>query len=72
VHKFRGRFRWSRSVTNGRQGATVDGPALVEEAESTCVIEPGDRAHVDATGHLVIDIGALATASVASAVTQDA
>ncbi|MCC6869170.1 MAG: hydantoinase/oxoprolinase family protein [Burkholderiales bacterium] len=39
-----------------RSGMTIDGPALVEEAESTCVIGPGDRAHVDAARHLVIDI----------------
>jgi N-methylhydantoinase A len=34
----------------------LDGPALVEEAESTCVLIPGDRAHVDAHRNLVIDI----------------
>ncbi len=41
-------------------GATLDGPALVEEAESTCVVGPGDRARIDNAGHLVIDIGAIA------------
>ena len=38
-------------------GTVVEGPALVEEAESTCVIGPGDRAHIDAEMNLVIDIG---------------
>ncbi|MBA3507461.1 MAG: hydantoinase/oxoprolinase family protein [Betaproteobacteria bacterium] len=38
-------------------GATLEGPALVEEAESTCVLAPGDVAHVDAQLNLVIDIG---------------
>jgi len=52
-------------------GAVIEGPALVEEAESTCVIGPGDRAHLDAAGHLVIDIGVArqdVTAASASAV----
>jgi N-methylhydantoinase A len=53
-------------------GASIDGPALVEEAESTCVIGPGDRAHLDATGHLVIDIGVGATPAVAVAAAQEA
>jgi N-methylhydantoinase A len=53
-------------------GAAIDGPALVEEAESTCVIGPGDRAHIDASGHLVIDVGAPATTSAATAVAQEA
>jgi N-methylhydantoinase A len=34
----------------------IDGPALVEEAESTCVLVPGDRAHVDVHRNLVIEI----------------
>lgn len=38
-------------------GAAVDGPALIEEAESTCVLAPGDRATVDAQRNLIIDIG---------------
>ena len=38
-------------------GAVVDGPALIEEAESTCVLAPGDRATVDAQRNLIIDIG---------------
>jgi N-methylhydantoinase A len=38
-------------------GARVEGPALIEEAESTCVLAPGDVAQVDADLNLVIDIG---------------
>jgi N-methylhydantoinase A len=41
-------------------GDTVEGPALIEEAESTCVLAPGDRATVDAGLNLIIDIGGLA------------
>lgn len=53
-------------------GATIDGPALVEEAESTCVIGPGDRAHVSAAGHLVIDIGVGAVATAPAPALQEA
>ncbi|GHB17156.1 hydantoinase/oxoprolinase family protein [Salinicola rhizosphaerae] len=34
----------------------IDGPAIVEESESTVVIPPGNRVHVSANGNLVIDI----------------
>ena len=37
-------------------GATVEGPAVVEEAESTCVLGPGDRATVDERLNLVADL----------------
>jgi N-methylhydantoinase A/oxoprolinase/acetone carboxylase beta subunit len=37
---------------------TVDGPAIIEEAEATTVLWRGDRAVVDADGNLVIAIGA--------------
>ncbi|MGE0802904.1 MAG: hydantoinase/oxoprolinase family protein, partial [Lautropia sp.] len=40
-------------------GQTLDGPALIEETESTCVLHPGDRAVLDAAGNLVITIGGL-------------
>jgi N-methylhydantoinase A len=39
-----------------RPGDAIDGPALIEEAESTCVLVPGDRAHVDDHRNLVIEI----------------
>jgi len=40
-------------------GDAIDGPALVEEAESTCVLTPGDRGHIDVQRNLIIDIGGL-------------
>jgi N-methylhydantoinase A len=36
----------------------VDGPAIVEEAAATTVINPGQRAWVDSGGNLVIETGA--------------
>ena len=36
---------------------TIEGPALVEERESTCVIGVGDRVRVDAHGNLVASLG---------------
>jgi N-methylhydantoinase A len=38
-------------------GATVEGPALLEEPESTCLIAPGDVARIDAQENLLIEIG---------------
>jgi len=38
-------------------GDRVDGPALIEENESTCVLPPGDRLEVDDRRNLVIEIG---------------
>jgi N-methylhydantoinase A len=40
-------------------GASIAGPALIEERESTCVIGPADRATVDAALNIVINVGAL-------------
>ncbi len=40
-------------------GFSVEGPALVEERESTCVLAPGDRATIDARMNLVIEVGGL-------------
>ena len=37
-------------------GATIVGPAVVEEAESTCVLGPGDRATVDERLNLVAEL----------------
>lgn len=39
-----------------RVGTTITGPALIEEHESTAVLGPGDRAVVDASGNLLVDI----------------
>jgi N-methylhydantoinase A len=38
-------------------GATIEGPALVEERESTCVIGPGESAHIDDAGNLIAELG---------------
>jgi N-methylhydantoinase A/oxoprolinase/acetone carboxylase beta subunit len=38
-------------------GARVRGPAIIEEAESTTVILPGDEARVSPARHLIITIG---------------
>ncbi len=53
-------------------GTAIDGPALVEETESTCVVGPGDRAQVNAAGHLVIDIGVGAVAPASMPALQEA
>ena len=37
-------------------GATIEGPAIIEERESTCVLGPGDRATVDAHLNLVAEL----------------
>ena len=37
-------------------GAAIDGPALIEERESTVVIGPGDRVQVDDMGNLVAEL----------------
>jgi N-methylhydantoinase A len=39
-------------------GNTIQGPAIVEEAASTTVVEPGDTVTVNRYGHLVMKIGA--------------
>ena len=38
-------------------GATIKGPSLVEERESTCVIGPGETARVDDAGNLIAELG---------------
>jgi N-methylhydantoinase A len=37
-------------------GAEFAGPAIVEQLDATCVIEPGDRARVDALGNLIVSV----------------
>ena len=37
-------------------GATVTGPAILEDLDSTTVMLPGDVARLSAEGHLIIDI----------------
>ncbi len=42
-------------------GDAIDGPALIEEAESTCVLAPGDRAVVDPQLNLIITLQGLSS-----------
>ncbi|MBT3332334.1 MAG: hydantoinase/oxoprolinase family protein [Rhodospirillaceae bacterium] len=39
-------------------GAVIDGPALIEERESTVVIGPGDKVEVDEFGNLIAELEA--------------
>jgi len=39
-------------------GATIVGPAILEQLDATTVLEPGDRLTSDASGNLIIEIGA--------------
>ncbi len=41
-------------------GVRFEGPAIVEQLDSTTVIEPGDRVEVDALGNLIVAVGGLA------------
>jgi len=36
-------------------GATVEGPAIIDEMSATTVVTPGQRLHVDAAGNLLIE-----------------
>jgi len=38
-------------------GVVIEGPAIIEERESTCVLGVDDRGHIDAFGNLLADIG---------------
>ncbi len=44
-------------------GAELIGPAIVEQLDSTTVIEPGDRVRVDALGNLEITVRGLDAAT---------
>jgi N-methylhydantoinase A len=37
-------------------GASFEGPAIVEQLDATCVIEPGNRVRVDALGNLIVSV----------------
>ena len=37
-------------------GTALEGPAIVEQLDSTTVVEPGDRVTVDPLGNLIIDV----------------
>ena len=39
-------------------GPSLVGPAVIEEADSTTIVHPGDRVVVDASGALLITLGA--------------
>ncbi len=39
-----------------RPGHRFDGPAIVEQADTTCVIEPGMRVRVDAFGNILVEM----------------
>ena len=41
------------------QNNLISGPAIIEEAASTTVIEPGDTVTVNEFGHLVMELGGL-------------
>ena len=38
-------------------GRTVEGPAIVEEYDATCVVPPGSRATLDDLGNIDIHVG---------------
>ena len=48
------RILWRPALAAGTE---IVGPAVIEEPNSTTLIGPGDRARVDASGHLVITLG---------------
>jgi N-methylhydantoinase A/oxoprolinase/acetone carboxylase beta subunit len=39
------------------EGASIAGPAIIEDPDSTTVVLPGDVARISSAGHLIIDIG---------------
>ena len=41
-------------------GVRFDGPAIVEQLDSTTVVEPGDRVEVDTLGNLIITVRGIA------------
>ncbi|MGE0279297.1 MAG: hydantoinase/oxoprolinase family protein [Rhizobiaceae bacterium] len=38
--------------------AVLEGPVILEQMDATTVLEPGDRAHGDADGNIIIEVGA--------------
>jgi len=57
------RTEWTETPIYRREalapGATLTGPAIVEQLDTTTVIEPGDHARVDALGNLEITVRGL-------------
>jgi N-methylhydantoinase A len=37
-------------------GDEITGPAIIEQLDTTTVLEPGDRARVDALGNLIVSV----------------
>ncbi len=37
-------------------GTLIEGPAIIQQADSTCVINPGTSAKIDSVGNLIIDV----------------
>ncbi len=37
-------------------GTVIEGPAIIEQIDTTIPVEPGVRAHVDALGNLILDV----------------
>ncbi|GLQ06801.1 hydantoinase/oxoprolinase family protein [Sneathiella chinensis] len=56
--------QWHETVIYNREalpaGAEFDGPAIIEQFDSTFVIDPGARAWVDEIGNIVVDVQATA------------
>jgi hypothetical protein len=50
-----------------KAGNRLDGPAIVNQYDSTTVIPPGIGARVDRSGNIVIDVGASAQARAVAA-----
>ena len=40
-------------------GATITGPAIIEDPDSTAVLLPGDEARISDAGHLIIEVAAI-------------
>ena len=34
----------------------IEGPAIIQQVDSTCVIDPGSTAKIDSVGNLIIDV----------------
>ena len=50
-----------------RAGNRLDGPAIVNQYDSTTVVPPGVAAHVDRVGNIVIEVGLSAEAETLAA-----
>ncbi len=46
---------WREALLAGNE---IAGPAIIEEISATTVLYPGDSAHVDAIGSLIVEVGA--------------